>query len=218
MRRLLSGYAQGFTLLEIIITLTVTAVLASMIFTYFGKAFTESVTPITRLKSTAALQRVMENITADYNVHPKWRSGTAYSNTNYVIPTSFNGYYYQCTVAGTSGSTEPTNWPLRSGATVTDGVASPVTWTWGGRLRTPIPLSTLLTRIGAEGSDQLTNEYGKNQDGTYTKYSVVKNRFTHFANGVDQDSDDSGANANKILKVTLRNESGETLTALFVSD
>jgi len=35
-------------------------------------------------------------------------------------------------------------------------------------------------------------------------------------NDVDQDSDTSGAN--KILKVTLRNDSGETLTALFFSD
>jgi len=62
MRRRLFGYAQGFTLLEIIITMTVTAVLATMIYTYFGKAFTESVTSITRLKSSAALQQVMENI------------------------------------------------------------------------------------------------------------------------------------------------------------
>lgn len=92
MRRRLFGYARGFTLLEIIITLTITAVLATMIFTYFGKAFTESVTPITRLKSSAVLQRVMENITADYNVYPKWRSGAAYTNASYVIPTNFNGY------------------------------------------------------------------------------------------------------------------------------
>ncbi|MFH2119868.1 MAG: prepilin-type N-terminal cleavage/methylation domain-containing protein [Pseudomonadota bacterium] len=204
MRRRLFGYARGFTLLEIIITLTITAVLATMIFTYFGKAFTESVTPITRLKSSAVLQRVMENITADYNVYPKWRSGAAYTNASYVIPTNFNGYYYQCTIAGTSGPSEPTNWPLRSGVTITDNT---VTWTWSGRLRTFRPLATLQTSIGAEGSDQ---------DNAYGKYHVVKNRFTQFLNDVDQDSDASGANI--ILKVTLRNDSGETQTALFVSD
>src|SRR3989304_9588016 len=55
----------GFTLIEIIITLTVTAVLATMIYTYFGKAFSESVTPITRLRNSASLQRVKENIRAD---------------------------------------------------------------------------------------------------------------------------------------------------------
>ena len=196
-------HVRGFTLIEIVITITITAILSTMIFTYFGKAFTESVTPITRLKSAAALQRVMENITADYNVYPKWRSGTAYTAGGRVIPTNFNAHYYSSS-AGTSGPTEPI-WP--ESGTVTDNT---VTWTEIGRLRTLLPLSTLQTRIGAEDS---------NQDNAYGKYHVVRNRFTHFNDaGVDLDSDDSGANANKILKVTLRNDSGETLTALFVSD
>ena len=203
MRRRLCGYQQGFTLLEIIITLTVTAVLATMIYTYFGKAFTESVTPITRLNSSAALQRVMENITADYNVYPKWRSGTVYTSARYVIPTNFNGHYYKCSTAtGTSGGSEP-NWPFNSG-TVLDNT---LTWVESGSLRTLRPLTTLKTSVGAEGTDQ---------DNTYGKYYVVKNRFTQFLNNVDQDNDASGAN--KILKVTLRNDSGETQTALFVSD
>ena len=203
MRRRLFGYAQGFTLLEIIITMTVTAVLATMIYTYFGKAFTESVTSITRLKSSAALQQVMENITADYNVYPKWRSGTAYTSASYVIPTNFNGHYYKCsTPTGTSGGSEP-NWPFNSG-TVLDNT---ITWVESGSLRTLRPLTTLQTSVGAEGTDQ---------DNTYGKYHVVKNRFTQFLNAVDQDSDASGTN--KILKVTLRNDSGETQTALFVSD
>lgn len=198
--------SHGFTLIEVIVTMTLTAVLATMIYTYFGEAFLRSVTPIVRLKSSATLQRAVENITADYNVHPKWRSGTAYTNTNYVIPKNFNGYYYQCTVAGTSGASEP-SWPERSGATVTDGIVTPVTWTWGGRLRTLRPLTALQTGIGAEGSDQ---------DNAYGKYHVVRNRFTQFVNDVDQDADAGGANT--ILKVTLRNDSGEIQTALFVSD
>lgn len=211
MRRRLFGYAQGFTLLEIIITLTVTAVLATMIFTYFGKAFTESVTPITRLKSSAALQRVMENITADYNIYPKWRSGTIYAANAYVIPINFNGHYYSSSdyssSGGTSGTTEP-NWPLNSAGIVTDNT---VTWTESGRVRTLLTLSTLLTRIGGTGGGE-----GSDQDNAYGKYHVVKNRFTQFVNDVDQDSDASGAN--NILKITLRNENGETLTALFFSD
>jgi prepilin-type N-terminal cleavage/methylation domain-containing protein len=212
-------HARGFTLIEIIVTLTITAVLATMIFTYFGKAFTESVTPLTRLKSSAALQRVMENITADANVYPKWRSGATYTSASYVIPTNFNGFYYQCTVAGTSGTSEPT-WPLGN-APYTETTGTGVQWTKSGRLRTLLPLLTLQTRIGGagggEGSDQTTKDYGKNPDGiTYTKYNVVRNRFTRFVNDIDQDSDASGAN--NILKVTLKNENGETQTALFVSD
>jgi prepilin-type N-terminal cleavage/methylation domain-containing protein len=204
----------GFTLIEIIITLTVTAVLATMIYMYFGKAFSESVTPITRLRNSATLQRVMENIRADYNVYPKWRSGAVYTTSNYVIPTNFNGHRYLCTTAGTSSATEP-NWPLNSGGTVTES---------GGVIWTETPpspwtsafLTTLKNNIGAEGSDQPANPYGKNPDGTtYTKYNVVRNRFTQFVNDIDQDSDASGAN--KILKVTLKNDNGETLTALFFS-
>ncbi len=200
--RLKSGlHAHGFTLIEIIITLTITAVLSSMIFTYFGKAFTESVTPITRLKSSEALQRVMENITADYNVYPKWRSGMVYPAGSNVIPTNFNGRYYNTSSGGTSGNTEP-NWnasPIPADNTIT--------WLESGRLRILRPLTGLQTSIGAEETDQ---------DNAYGKYRVVRNRFTQFVNDIDQDSDASGANT--ILKVTLRNDNGETLTALFMSD
>jgi len=206
MRCRLYRQAKGFTLLEIIITLTVTAVLATMIFVYFGKAFTESVTPIARLRNAASLQRVMENITADYNVYPRWKSSTAYSNTgpSRVIPTNFNGYYYSCTVSGNSHTSDEPTWPLRAGTTVTD---DSVTWAWGGRLRDLRSLTNLQTSIGAEGTDQ---------DNSYGKYYVAKNGFTQFVNDVDQDSDSSGAN--NILKVTLRNDSGETVTALFFSE
>jgi prepilin-type N-terminal cleavage/methylation domain-containing protein len=214
MRLKSDSHARGFTLIEIIVTLTITAVLATMIFTYFGKAFTESVIPITRLKSSAALQRVMENITADYNVHPKWRSGATYTSASYVIPTNFNGYYYQCTIAGTSGTSEPT-WPLGN-TPYTETTGTGVQWTKSGRLRALLALATLRTNIGAEGSDQLTNAYGKNPDGTtYTKYNVVKNGFVQFVSDAEV-NDTSGAN--NILKVTLKSDTGETLTALFLSN
>jgi len=44
---------------------------------------------------------------------------------SWVKPTTPNGYYYFCSVAGTVGSTEPT-WPTVIGATVSDGSAE---WT-----------------------------------------------------------------------------------------
>ncbi len=55
-----------------------------------------------------------------------------------------------------------------------------------------------------------------NSDGTYTKYTVVKNRFVRFVNGVDQDG--AMRKLTIFLKVTLRNENGETLMSLFLSD
>jgi len=53
-----------------------------------------------------------------------WAASTSYSVGDIVIPTTANGFYYECTVAGTSGSSEPT-WPTSVGGTVTDG---DVTW------------------------------------------------------------------------------------------
>ena len=58
-------------------------------------------------------------------VHTAWAASTAYSLGDYVHATTFNGFRYECTTAGTSGTGEPT-WPLVERATVTDGG---VTWT-----------------------------------------------------------------------------------------
>lgn len=54
-----------------------------------------------------------------------WASTTAVALNAYKVPTTANTYYYKATVAGTTGSTEPT-WPTTVGGTVTDGS---VTWT-----------------------------------------------------------------------------------------
>lgn len=50
-------------------------------------------------------------------------------NASYVYPVVYNGYYYRCTTAGTTGTTEPT-WPTGIAATVSDGTA---VWTNAGR-------------------------------------------------------------------------------------
>ena len=57
---------------------------------------------------------------------PVWAASTAYALNAYIMPTQVNqnGWYFQCTVAGTSGTTEPA-WPSTSGGTVVDGT---VTW------------------------------------------------------------------------------------------
>ena len=204
--------SSGFTLIEIIITLTVTAVLATMIYMYFGKAFSESVTPITRLQKFSCLAKGHGEHPGDYNVI---RNGEA---MRLIRPALCDSYELQRTFvqmhhSGNSGSNEPTNWPLNNAGTVTD---NGVTWTESGSPWTSTFLTTLKGNIGTESSDQTANNYGKNPDGiTYTKYNVVRNRFTQFVNDIDQDSDASGAN--KILKVTLKNDNGETLTALFFS-
>jgi hypothetical protein len=62
---------------------------------------------------------------------PKWAASTAYVTNpasptfgpSYVTPTTPNGFRYECTVAGTSGATEPA-WPTTLGATVVSGGAT----------------------------------------------------------------------------------------------
>ncbi len=52
----------------------------------------------------------------------KWAASTAYTTSDYVIPTTANGRLYKCTTAGTSAGSEPT-WPTTVGGTVSDGTA-----------------------------------------------------------------------------------------------
>lgn len=54
----------------------------------------------------------------------EWQAGQAYTTDDFIVPTTPNGYYYKCVVAGTSGGVEPT-W-----GTVVDGDTTDNTVTW----------------------------------------------------------------------------------------
>lgn len=51
-----------------------------------------------------------------------WKASYAYALNEVVMPLIWNGYYYQCTQAGTTPTSEPT-WPLVFGSAVTNGGA-----------------------------------------------------------------------------------------------
>lgn len=55
----------------------------------------------------------------------KWEDTTAYGVGQQVVPTTLNGFVFECTVAGTSHATTEPTWPTTIGNTVTDGT---VTW------------------------------------------------------------------------------------------
>ena len=80
-----------------------------------------------------------------------------------------------------------------------------VTWQESGRLRAVLSLETLKGNVGNEGSDK-ENDYGK--------YHVLENRFIQFVNNGEV----TDTTVKNIMKVKLENETGESLTALFVSD
>lgn len=56
----------GFTLIEIIATLLVVAVVGVMVAQFFGTSFTSSTTPVTQLQTAFGLQQVMEEMTEEY--------------------------------------------------------------------------------------------------------------------------------------------------------
>jgi len=51
-----------------------------------------------------------------------WVAATAYALGDIVVPTTANGFWYECTTAGTSDGAEPT-WPTTAGDTVNDNTA-----------------------------------------------------------------------------------------------
>jgi len=54
----------------------------------------------------------------------EWQASTTYNVGDVVRPTTRNGFVYVCTVAGTTGSSEP-SWPTNAGDTITD---NEITW------------------------------------------------------------------------------------------
>lgn len=79
---------------------------------------------------------------------PAWAATHAYVSVipySVVQPVTPNGFVYVCTVAGTSGSSEPT-WPTSINATVTDGTC---TWRCGTTVNTQV--SRILDIGGSTG-------------------------------------------------------------------
>ena len=58
--------AEGFTLIEIIVAITISAVLAAFFVQYMGTAFMGSAKPINTLNETYAINQVIAKVTADY--------------------------------------------------------------------------------------------------------------------------------------------------------
>lgn len=67
---------KGFTLIEAIITIVAAAILAMMAFTYSNTSLTKSAQPLNQSKKAMELQKVMENILADYNYNPDYNYKT----------------------------------------------------------------------------------------------------------------------------------------------
>jgi prepilin-type N-terminal cleavage/methylation domain-containing protein len=129
----------------------------------------------------------------------RWKAGiwvkqTSYSAGDIVIPSNPNGHFYRCVSAGTSGTTEP-SWSLTGSSTINDGAQ----WV---RL-----LGYLQLQIGIADANLKDNSYGK--------YYVVENRFVKFVSNTIQPI--AGGEPENVLQVKIKNDEGETLTALFTA-
>lgn len=67
MKKRINTAISGFSLIEVIITIVVVAIVGTMLFTYFGTSITRSSDPIFRLNAATRLNAVLERISADYD-------------------------------------------------------------------------------------------------------------------------------------------------------
>ena len=224
----------GFTLIEVIIAVTVLAIIAAMMASFLGKSFpslTRSSVPIASLNKSLSLNQVMEKISAQYAKYPHWRPNTTYASPTIILPTTRirNGYQYT-SGGGKSGATQPT-WPLSG--TVADGT---ITWTLSSTCAPPLLSNScqgctltcpngLSNLIGAEGSD-VTDTTNFCTTNTPCSYHVINNHFIYFdSTNTEQTCTSTATCPNyfpRYLKVTIGFRSddpartGETLTTLFV--
>jgi type II secretory pathway pseudopilin PulG len=197
----------GFTLIEAIVILVATAVVAAIVYTYFGDQILKSHKPRENLVKSVDLNQVMANIRADYKPYPVWKPNYNYSLNDKIMPSAYSlsgqQYWYKCQQAGVSGSTEPDPWIK---GPVTDNTVQ-----WAYQMAPALlTLSALKNKIGAEDAnnkkyvyDKSTRQYG---------YYVINNKWIDFDPSTRIEIDSSNQN---ILKVTIGNDNGERITALF---
>lgn len=206
-------YHTGFTLIEIIAVLLLTSVAGGILYFYFNSAFVESQKPLSDVQKFYDLHKVVENMIADYAINhsewqklqPRWQKMTYYPALSMVRAKEYSpgvnrGYIYRCISAGKSGKTEPN---FESGLSpITDGT---LTWTKMSGL------SELKNKIALP----IPNEYGT--------YTVQENKFIKFVwdttDSVYKEPKDDilPGEPETILKVTISNDSGTTLTNLFTN-
>jgi type II secretory pathway pseudopilin PulG len=196
----------GFTLVEVIVLIIIVSVVGTLTFAFMGEFFVKSHAPIENLQKSTDLNQVMANIFADYKPYPVWKPNQTYLIGDKVMPTESSlqrqRFWYQCTQNGISYSTEPDPWTT---GTIVDNT---VRWTYQS---TPalLTLNQLYNKIGAEdiNNKKLTYDKSTHQYGYY----VIKNNWIDF----NSSNTEIGSTITNILKVTIRNDNGETLTALF---
>ena len=209
----------GFSLIEIIAALLLISIVGGMLYTYFSSTFIESPKSLEKLQKSYDLHMVMETIAADYTLnypewqkrHPRWQKLTYYAVGTLIRADGNKGHIYKCKVAGKSGTLVPLG--FSSGlALITDGT---LTWEKKSALS---DLRDKIVPIGPPAYDYaaptpISNNYGN--------YMLKENKFIKFvwnvADSIYKEEDIALGDSETILKVTITNDSGTTLTNLFTN-
>lgn len=206
--------SKAFTLIEVLVVLTLASVIGSIMYSYFSMAVDHTSQPIEMLKESFDLNAVNENIAEDYeNIlddasvsYTQWEPLTAYRIGDIVVSKSVRfGHTYRCIQAGFSGSGEP-SWQTTVGNTIGDGDA-----VWEVR---PGQLDEMIYRIrekrtGGQGTDNVVRDYRY-----YGRYGISYLGFIGFTEDEEVPVSEPGDPRN-LLKLILKNDPGESITVLF---
>lgn len=208
--------SNAFTLIEVLVMLTLAAIMGSIMYSYFSTAVIRSSEPIELLKKSFDLHTVNENIAEDYDTivtlpaspFTSWEALRFYESGDIVVSrTERFGHTYRCVNAGISGSVEPP-WQTTVGNTITDGDA-----VW--RVQ-PGQLDEMISRIrekrtGGQSSDNIVRDYRY-----YGRYGISYLGFIRFIDGEEMPVSRADEPRN-LLKVILKNDPGESVTLLFTT-
>lgn len=193
-------------MIEIIVTIIVTAIMATMVYAYLGRVTTSSITPIQNLESALGLNLVMSNIKAAYyserrTTRPGWEAGVHYTLADVRYPNP--NIYCNVTLAGISGADEP-NWPddpSSLGYVINDN-----TMKWDC-----FPLSDNLS-VKYEILNSFRNYIaGSNPFGSYT---IERNQFIRFSQAGNASPATIFTDDPVFLELTISNGDSQKLTAV----
>jgi len=82
---------QGFTLLEVIITLVIAAIFGSMLIQFTGTSMSRSADAVERVRNGSTLVRTVEEITKDYRSWIQNNPGDAFVNFKNTVDATYGG-------------------------------------------------------------------------------------------------------------------------------
>ena len=124
--------------------------------------------------------RAQSTLAADLTYPSAWAASTAYALGDYVSATTKNGFRYECTTAGTSGTAEPT-WPTTAGTTVTDNTA---VWTCRSPNLVGSAIDTKLSEMYSFDTALVDIATGKLGTQAATKVKIEEADISDFSAGV----------------------------------